>query len=177
MPTDRVNRLRQQSYEAIPTISTERARLLTAFYREQMGKHSTPVLRALALKQLCEYKTVHIGANELIVGERGPEPKATPTYPELTCHSVDDLRILASRPKTADAVSATDLALYEQELIPFWQGRSMRERIFAQMPPEWLACYEAGMFTEFMEQRAPGHTTLDDKLYSRGLLALKAAIA
>ncbi len=177
MPTDRVNRLRQQSYEAIPTISTERARLLTAFYREQMGKHSTPVLRALALKQLCEYKTVHIGANELIVGERGPEPKATPTYPELTCHSVDDLRILASRPKTAYAVSAPDIALYEQEIIPFWQGRSMRERIFAQMPPEWLACYEAGMFTEFMEQRAPGHTTLDDKIYRRGLLDLKADIA
>lgn len=177
MPTDRVNRLRQRSYRARPTISTERAGLMTAFYREHLGKHSTPVLRALAFQHLCAHKTVYIGADELIVGERGPAPKATPTYPELTCHSADDLRILNSRPKTAYGVSDGDLALYEQEIIPYWQGRSMRERIFAQMSPEWLACYEAGMFTEFMEQRAPGHTVLDDKIYRRGLLDLKADIA
>ncbi len=177
MPTDRVNRLRQRSYRARPTISTERAGLMTAFYREHLGKHSTPVLRALAFQHLCAHKTVYIGADELIVGERGPAPKATPTYPELTCHSADDLRILKSRPKTAYGVSDDDLALYEQEIIPYWQGRSMRERIFAQMSPEWLACYEAGMFTEFMEQRAPGHTVLDDKIYRRGLLDLKADIA
>lgn len=177
MPTDRVNRLRQRSYKARPTISTERAGLMTAFYREHLGKHSTPVLRALAFQHLCAYKTVYVGADELIVGERGPAPKATPTYPELTCHSADDLRILNSRPKTAYGVSDGDLALYEQEIIPYWQGRSMRERIFAQMSPEWLACYEAGMFTEFMEQRAPGHTVLDDKIYRRGLLDLKADIA
>ncbi|MGI6376350.1 MAG: trans-4-hydroxy-L-proline dehydratase [Anaerolineae bacterium] len=177
MPTDRVNRLRQRSYKARPTISTERAGLMTAFYREHLGKHSTPVLRALAFQHLCAHKTVYVGADELIVGERGPAPKATPTYPELTCHSADDLRILNSRPKTAYGVSDGDLALYEQEIIPCWQGRSMRERIFAQMSPEWLACYEAGMFTEFMEQRAPGHTVLDDKIYRRGLLDLKADIA
>ncbi|MCK5407095.1 MAG: formate C-acetyltransferase/glycerol dehydratase family glycyl radical enzyme, partial [Candidatus Krumholzibacteria bacterium] len=32
-------------------------------------------------------------------------------------------------------------------------------------------------FTEFMEQRAPGHTTLDGKFYERGLLDLKKDIA
>jgi formate C-acetyltransferase len=177
MPTARVNRLRQQSFELQPSISTERACLMTAFYRENLGKHSTPVLRALSFLHLCAHKTVYIGADELIVGERGPMPKATPTYPELTCHSAEDLRILNSRPKTAYAVSEADVRLYEQEVIPFWQGRSMRDRIFGQMSTEWLACYEAGMFTEFMEQRAPGHTVLDDKIYRKGLLDLKAEIA
>ena len=33
------------------------------------------------------------------------------------------------------------------------------------------------MFTEFMEQRAPGHTVLDDKIYSKGMLDFKADIA
>ena len=48
-----------------------------------------------------EHKTVWLGAGELIVGERGPRPKAVPTYPELlTCHSAEDLRILDSRPLT-----------------------------------------------------------------------------
>ncbi len=29
--------------------------------------------------------------DELIVGERGPTPKAVPTYPEITLHSLTDL--------------------------------------------------------------------------------------
>lgn len=33
------------------------------------------------------------------------------------------------------------------------------------------------MFTEFMEQRAPGHTALDGKVYRYGLLDLKERIA
>ena len=37
--------------------------------------------------------------------------------------------------------------------------------------------YEAGVFTEFMEQRSPGHTVLDDKIYSRGMLDFRAQIA
>jgi len=150
---------------------------MTEFYRENLGKHSPPVLRALSFQYLCAHKTVYVGADELIVGERGPAPKATPTFPELTCHSVEDLRILASRPKTRYAVSDADLALYEAEIIPYWRGRSMRDRIFGQMPRDWLDCYEAGMFTEFMEQRAPGHTVLDGKIYRRGLLDLKRDIA
>ncbi|MGD8239969.1 MAG: glycyl radical protein, partial [Armatimonadota bacterium] len=66
--------------------------------------------------------------------------------------------------------------LYEKDIIPFWRGRTMRERIFAEMTPEWHDAYEAGIFTEFMEQRAPGHTVLDDKVYAKGFLDFKAEI-
>ena len=100
-----------------------------------------------------------------------------PTFPELTCHSLEDLRILNSRPKTSYAVAPDVLEAYEREVIPYWRGRSLRDRLFAALPPEWHAAYEAGIFTEFMEQRAPGHTVLDDKIYRRGLLDFKADIA
>jgi formate C-acetyltransferase len=33
----------------------------------------------------------------------------------------------------------------------------------------WLEAYYAGIFTEFQEQRAPGHTVLGDKIYHKGL--------
>ena len=46
----------------------------------------------------------------------------------------------------------------------------MRDRIFAEMEPAWKDAYEAGIFTEFMEQRAPGHTVLGDVIYRKGLL-------
>ncbi len=97
----RVADLRERSLAARPTISAERSLILTRFYREHLGRHSTPVLRALAFRELCEHKTITIEPGELIVGERGPAPKATPLFPELTCHSEDDLRILDSRPLTS----------------------------------------------------------------------------
>ena len=90
----RIYRLREQSFSARPCVSAERALLVTEFYKENEGKFSVPVLRALNFKNLCEKKTIYIGDGELIVGERGPYPKAVSTFPELTCHTAEDLRIL-----------------------------------------------------------------------------------
>ncbi len=172
----RVAGLRRQSLEAEPTLSTERAELLTAWYRENGVLMSAPVRRARAFQCLLERKAVYIGAGELIVGEKGPLPKAAPTYPELCCHSLSDLEILDSREKIPFKVSPEARKVYTEDIIPYWQGKTMRELIFQEMSPEWLAAYEAGIFTEFMEQRSPGHTVLDGKIYRRGLLDFQAEI-
>ncbi len=166
----RAAELRQQSLNAVPTLSGERARLMTEFYKEYTELVSAPVKRAWSFYYLMQHKTICILPGELIVGEKGPAPKATPSYPELCCHSLSDLEILNSREKIPFKVDAATRDEYEKDIIPFWQGRSMRERIFAEMTPEWKAAYEAGIFTEFMEQRAPGHTVLDDKIYRKGML-------
>jgi formate C-acetyltransferase len=174
---ERIHRLRKASIEAEPSISIERAVLETEFYRQHYGKYSPPVMRGLFFKYLCENKTIYIGNHELIVGERGPFPKAVPTYPELTCHTVEDLRILNTRPKTGYKISEQDIKIYRQKVIPYWQGRSMRDRIFNDVPQTWRLAYETGLYTEFMEQRAPGHTTLDDIIYTRGMVDFKREIA
>jgi trans-4-hydroxy-L-proline dehydratase len=168
--TERVRKLRQQSLETRETLSAERAVLMTEFYRQNLGLVSVPMRRALAFQYLMEHKAIYIGEGELIVGEKGPAPKATPTYPELCCHSLQDLDILDTREKTSFEVSPEVRKVYEETVIPFWQGRSMRDLLFGEMTEEWKAAYEAGIFTEFMEQRAPGHTVLDDKIYRKGML-------
>jgi trans-4-hydroxy-L-proline dehydratase len=168
--SSRVASLRQQSLDARPSISTERAELMTEFYRQNLGLISVPMRRALAFRYLMEHKTICIDPGELIVGEKGPAPKAAPTYPELCCHSLQDLNILNTREKIPFDVELEARTIYERSIIPFWQGRSMRDLIFREMTPEWKAAYEAGIFTEFMEQRAPGHTVLDDKIYHKGML-------
>jgi len=175
--TPRISKLRQESFEAQPDISVERAVLVTRFYKENYGKFSIPVLRAFNFKNLCQKKTIYIGDDELIVGERGPYPKAVSTFPELNCHSVEDLEILNSRKMTRYSVYDEDIERYKKEVIPYWKGRTMRDRVFSHIPPQWQAAYTAGMFTEFMEQRAPGHTTLDGAIYGKGLLDYKAQIA
>jgi formate C-acetyltransferase len=173
----RIKRLRDQSFEAVPRISIERALLETEFYKENFGKYSIPVMRAMFFKYLCEKKTIYIGQDELIVGERGPEPKSVPTFPELTCHTGEDLKILNNRDMTPFKISDADINIYETRVLPYWKGRSMRDRVFGQVPEEWSAAYKAGLFTEFMEQRAPGHTTLDDIIYKKGMLDFKQEIA
>jgi len=173
----RIKRLRKQSFEALPRISIERALLETEFYRENSGKYSTPVMRAMFFKYLCEHKTIFIGRDELIVGERGPEPKAVPTFPELTCHSGEDLRILNTRDMTPFEIAATDIDTYETRVRPYWKDRSMRNRVFSRVPGQWSAAYRSGLFTEFMEQRAPGHTALDGMIYQKGMLDFKQEIA
>jgi pyruvate formate-lyase/glycerol dehydratase family glycyl radical enzyme len=174
---ERTARLRQESIEAVPRISPERANLLTDFYQTNEGKYSVPVMRARSFYYLCEHKTIYLGKDELIVAERGPRPKAVPTYPELTCHSLEDLRILNSRPKTNYVADEECFKIYTEKIIPYWRDRSLRTRLFQKLPTEWHQAYQAGMFTEFMEQRAPGHTVLDDKIYHKGMLDFKKEIA
>ncbi len=175
--TERVTRLRQQSLDTAPAISSERAELITEFYRQNEGRlMSAPERRALAFQHLMEHKAIYIGAGELIVGEKGPTPKAAPTYPELCCHTLDDLDILDAREKIPFAVSPHVRQVYAETIIPFWRGKTMRERLFAEMTEEWQTAYEAGVFTEFMEQRSPGHTVLDDKIYHKGMLDFKRDI-
>ena len=174
---ERIARMRKESFETFPGISIERALLTTEFYRNNEGKYPVPVMRALNFKNLCEKKTIYIGPDELIVGERGPFPKAVSTFPELNCHTAEDLEILNTRPMTGYKVSRDDIRTYSETVVPYWSGRTLRDRIFSNIPGEWMALYEAGCFTEFMEQRAPGHTALDGTIYSTGLLDMKKKIA
>ena len=175
--SERVKRLRDASFDQHPSISIERALLETEFYREHEGKLPMPVLRGANFKHLCENKTIYIGKDELIVGERGPFPKAVSTFPELTCHSRHDFEVLTTRAQQNYTVSSADMDIYEKEVEPYWRGRCMRDKLFERMPEAWNLLYEAGTFTEFGEQRALGHTSLDNTIYHKGALDMKKEIA
>lgn len=175
---DRIKQLRANSLQAIPRISAERALLVTEFYQSSIAQQvSVPVRRAMALKHILSNKKICINTNELIVGERGPAPKAVPTYPEINLHSLEDLDILNSRPKVWFRVDDETRDIYKNQIIPFWTGKTNREKIFANMDSNWIAAYQAGIFTEFQEQRAPGHTVLGKKMFQNGFFDLKKEIA
>lgn len=169
----RIEYLRNQSLNALNCISAERALLMTEFYRDHLAfGDSVPVQRAKSLDYVLSHKSICINDLELIVGERGPAPKATPTYPEITVHSLQDLEILNSREKVWFRVDEATKKTYEDTIIPFWRGRSNRDRMMEAMTEEWKKAYAAGIFTEFMEQRAPGHTVAGYKIFRSGMLDL-----
>lgn len=173
---DRVRRLRKQSVETQAHIDMERARLFTEVYKQYEGTVSVPELRAMCLKHYFTHKTLCINPGELIVGEKGDGPQAAPTFPELCCHTVQDLHVMNDRELISFKVTEEGYEFQEKEMIPFWEHRSIRHRILEHMTPEWKAAYECGIFTEFMEQRGPGHTVGSENIYNKGFLEHKADI-
>jgi formate C-acetyltransferase len=168
--TDRIKKLREQSLKAVNRLSAERGLLVTRFYQGiSPVQYSIPVQLARAFEYILQHKSLCINQGELIVGERGPAPKATPTYPEINLHSLADLELLDSREKVSFKVDKETRKAFEEVIIPYWTGRTNRERVFNNLDDSWKAAYHAGVFTEFQEQRAPGHTVLGKKIYRKGM--------
>lgn len=172
MMTERIQLLRKQSLDAINTLSAERALLVTEYYKNANNTLPVPIQRARAFEHVMLNKKICINPGELIVGERGPAPKAAPTYPEVCLHSLNDLEIINSRPKVSFKVDDDTRRAYRDIIIPFWTGKTLREKIFESLSNEWHQAYTAGVFTEFQEQRAPGHTVSGKKVFQKGMLDL-----
>lgn len=173
---ERIQKLREQSVETPAHIYIERAKLITEAYKKYEGEVSIPELRALAFKHFMENKSICINEGELIVGEKGNGPQAAPTFPELCCHTLEDMHIMNDRDLISFKVTKEDLKTQEDEIIPYWEKRSIRNKIINSMGKEWKECYESGIFTEFMEQRGPGHTVGSENIYKYGFLDYKKKI-
>ena len=168
--TERTRRLRAESMSTQPHIYIERAVLETEAYKMYEGTCSVPELRAKSLLHFFQNKKIYIGDGELIVGEKGDGPQAAPTFPELCCHTLQDMHNMNDRKIVNFTVTEEDLKIQEEIIIPFWEKRSTRSKIVPSMTQEWRDAYEAGIFTEFMEQRGPGHTVGSKKAYEKGYL-------
>lgn len=173
---ERIRNLRRLSLETKAHIDMERTRSMTKTYEEYEGTMSVPELRAMVLKDYFSTKKLYIGDGELIVGEKGDSPQASPTFPELCCHTIEDMHVMNDRELIHFQVKEEDYSYQESSVIPFWEKRSIRKRILNNMTEEWKNSYEAGLFTEFMEQRGPGHTVGSFKIYEKGFLDYKEDI-
>ena len=166
--SERIRALRKRSVDALPSLSMERAVLLTEAYQRFEGTCSAPVLRGKVFLHLMEHRTLHLEKDTLIAGEKGHKPWAAPTFPELCCHSLDDLSNMNDRAHVFFKVSDEDKKIQEEVIIPYWQDRAMMTRMNAALPNTWQDLFNAGLFTEFLMQRGPGHTVADGKIYQKG---------
>jgi formate C-acetyltransferase len=175
--TPRIQRLREISTkESQPKISMERALLLTEAYKKWEGKVSIPVLRGKAFKYIMEKRTNYLERGSLIVGEKGDRPWAAPTFPELCCHTLADFDNMDQRERVFFKVSEKDHKLQEKVIIPYWHDRAMMTKINALLPESWHKLFDAGLYTEFLMQRGPGHTVADGKMYQYGYADFKSRI-
>ncbi len=134
---ERIQNLRRISLDTPAHIDMERAKLVTEAYKKYEGSVSVPEMRALALKHYFLNKSLYLGEGELIVGEKGNDPQGTPTFPELCCHTVEDLHVMNDRELINFMVKEEDYKFQEEEIIPYWKKRSIRHKILEHMSEEW----------------------------------------
>ena len=120
---ERIRKLREISVNTPVHIDLERAKIETDFYKLNDGKYSIPVMRAMTLKEYFSKKTLYLGDGELIVGEKGKDPQASPTFPELCCHSEEDMVVMSERKLVSFKTTEEDRRLQKEENHSLLEGK------------------------------------------------------
>ncbi|ATW25508.1 glycyl radical protein [Candidatus Formimonas warabiya] len=142
---ERVNRLKNRVLETRPEMDLENARILTEAFREAAGDPLV-VKKAKAFRKQCQEKTVTIGGDELIVGCSGSKIRAGILCAD-TCWSVlnDELDTISNRPYDPFYLKPEDQEIFEEQIRPYWKGRSNYEEWLAQIPDDTRELRDHGM--------------------------------
>lgn len=160
MMTPRVKKLKNEQRSAVPTLSSERARLATEAIRHYAAE--TPVLqKAYMLKHILENMTIYISEGELIVGNQAKATRTAEIFPEFYSEwVVDMIDEFEDRPWDPLKVPA-DVKAELLEILPEWKGESFNkvcERYLTDEAKEGLA---SGIMTIGSMNDTTGHLNPD----------------
>ena len=134
--TSRIERLRDQIYDTPPSVDVVRARLITKAFQEnpcdpvclQMGK---------ALYRILDEMPICIDPGELIVGRPTLRPRAAQLYPEVQAGWMGaELATVSTRQWDPLLLDEADRQELETQIIPFWKGKTINEKVFGHLPEE-----------------------------------------
>jgi formate C-acetyltransferase len=142
---ERVNRLKSRVLSTRPEMDLENARILTEGFREAEG-NPLVVRKAMAFRKQCREKTVQIWDDELIVGCSGSKMRAGILCAD-TCWSVLDaeLETISQRRYDPFYLTPADRQTFEEQIRPYWKGRSNYEEWLVQIPEDTRALRDNGV--------------------------------
>jgi pyruvate formate-lyase/glycerol dehydratase family glycyl radical enzyme len=140
----RVQRLRERLLNTTPQVCAERARLVTQAY--QAYESDPPVLRrAKALAHVLDNMTIFVDRWELIVGNQASSPRAAPIFPEYSIHWIEDeIDEFSSRAADVFLVHPEVKDELLAEVLPYWRGRTLYDRVMATLPDYVKQAQEIG---------------------------------
>ena len=132
----RINRLKRRVISTKPEMDLENARILTRGFKQSLGEPLV-VSKAKAFRLQCQEKSIKIWDDELIVGCSGSKIRGGILCAD-TCWSVlnEELDTISERPYDPFYLQPSDREMFEQEIRPFWQGKSNYEEWLAQIPED-----------------------------------------
>jgi len=173
--TNRTQRLRDRLFANPREISLERALLYTASHKQTEGE---PVMirRAKATAWVLDHVQISIRDDELIAGNRTIKPRAGIMSPEMDPYwLLKELDQFPARPQDRFNISEEDKRIYREVLFPYWENRSMKDFINAQMTDEVKAAVSTQIFSVNQTDKGQGHIIIDyPRLLENGLAALVA---
>lgn len=145
-PAPRVERIKERFLGITPEICVERAKLITASYKETEAE-PIHIRRALALEKILHEMTIFIQEDELIVGNQATKARSSPIFPEFSCKWLEaELDRLEKRSGDVFLISEEKKQTL-RELFPYWEGKTSNEMAAALMTPEAKDAQAAGVFT------------------------------
>ena len=132
-PPKRFSRIKNELLSSPVMLCTERAELITEFFKKHDNKKEPMVIRkARALKYLLQNKSARIFSDELIVGNVGNKRKSAILQPELAgVFMCEELLWIDRRKTNPYPVPWADRIKLLTKVIPYWLTRNMIIRAFS----------------------------------------------
>lgn len=177
--TSRVQRLRNAYLQVRPSVSIYRALAFTEVVKANPGM-PVILLRAKAFRRACETAPILIQDDELIVGHPCGKPRAGAFSPDIAWRWVrDELDTMSSRPQDPFEISEEDKKTIREEIVPFWEGRSLDEICEAQYREAGVWAFSGETFVSDLSYHqingggdtCPGYDVL---LFTKGMNGIMA---
>ena len=177
--TPRIQRLRNHYLTVRPSVSIYRALAFTEVVKANPGM-PTILLRAKAFRHACETAPILIQDDELIVGHPCGKPRAGAFSPDIAWRWVrDELDTMSTRPQDPFEISEEDKKTIREEIVPFWEGRSLDEICEAQYREAGVWSFSGETFVSDLSYHqvngggdtCPGYDVL---LFTKGMNGIKA---
>lgn len=163
-PAQRVRELKEGLISQSPGICPERARYYTEAY-QRFESDPSIIRRAKALKMYLEKITITIGPNDLLLGNQASRPRWAPIFPEYSWEWVyEELDEFGSRSYDRFQIDS-DAREELRQILPWWKGKSLYERIAGRQPEEVKAAAESGVINWTGQATSgEGHIVIDHQL-------------
>ncbi|WP_032094037.1 formate C-acetyltransferase [Necropsobacter rosorum] len=170
MTSSRINLLKTALFTGGREISLERAILYTESHKQTEGE-PTVIRRAKATANILAKVRIAIRDNELIAGNRTVKPRAGIISPEMDPYWIlKELDDFPTRPQDKFTISEKDKQYYRQHLYPYWEKRSMKDFINAQIPTDVRDAENKRIFSINQTDKGQGHIIIDyPRLLQNGL--------
>jgi len=175
---DRIERLKDRVVLKRPEMDLENARLLTRSFQDSEGEPLV-VRKAKGFHLQCQQKDITIADHELIVGCSGSKIRGGILCAD-TCWSVlnDELDTISTRSYDPFDLKDEDRSFFEQEVKPYWKGRSNYEHWLAQIPEDTRELRDNGViYIDRKAVRGFGETTAGyEWLLQAGLSGIESSV-
>lgn len=176
--TERLRDLKEAYLKVTPSITIDRAIAYTEVTKEYPDIPAN-LRRAKGFRRACELAPMLIQDNELIVGHPCGKPRAGAFSPDTAWSWLkNELDEIGTRPQDPYFISEEDKKVMQEELFPFWEGKSLAEACQTELEKAGIWEYAAKAaitdltyhVTSGGGDSSPGYDII---LFKKGILGIK----